>query len=338
MITAQQLYEKLKDIKVGSSTCLFTLQKCEEMLPLVIDILELKKQMNAVILAHSYVSPEILYGVADYVGDSFELSRQAKESTADVIVFSAVKFMAETAKLLNPNKKVLIPSPINGCSLADSISASDVRALRKKYPDHTFVCYINTTAEVKAECDVCVTSSNVYHIVEKIPNDKIYFLPDRLMGQNIVDEMVRRGVQKEILYSDGTCYVHEDYDPEMIEYLKLMHPSMEVVSHPECSSGVLGVSDFVGSTSQMISHVKSSQNQSFFLLTECGLIGRLQAEVPQKKFLGTCTMCKYMKSNSLFQIKRVLSQAKTEDVVEISSSVRSKALRCLDQMFYFAGL
>lgn len=334
--TASQLYERLKNVKVGASTCLFTPEKCEEIAPLVDEIQALKKEKNAVVLAHSYVAPEILYGVADYVGDSFELSRNAKESTADVIVFSAVKFMAETAKLLNPSKQVLVPSKFNGCSLADSITGDEVLALRQQYPDHTFVCYINTTADVKAACDVCVTSSNVYHIVASIPNDKIYFLPDRLMGQNVAKEMERRGVHKEILYSDGTCYVHEDYDPEMIEYLKLTHKDLEVVSHPECSSGVLAVSDYVGSTSQMINHVKTSPNQSFFLLTECGLISRLQAEAPEKKFIGTCTMCKYMKSNSLLEIRRVLRAHDTDDEIHISPDIQAGALKCLDQMFHYA--
>ena len=179
---------------------------------------------------------------------------------------------------------------------------------------------------------------NVYSIIENIPNDKIYFLPDRLMAQNVISEMERRGVKKDILYSDGSCYVHEDYDPEIIHYLKLNHPTLEVVSHPECSGGVLSASDYVGSTSQMINHVKSSSSDAFFLLTECGLISRLQAEVPDKKFIGTCTMCKYMKSNSLSQIRDALLAPSDDHIINVSSSVQEKALDCLNQMFYYANL
>ena len=187
MVTTEHIYQTLKEIKVGGSTCLFTEEKCKQIEPVVNRILQLKKEKNAIILAHSYVSPEILALVADHVGDSYELSKKAKETSADTIVFAAVKFMAETAKILNPEKEVLVPSEFNGCSLADSISGAQVRDLRQTFPEHTFICYINTTAEVKAECDICVTSSNVYNIVEKVPSDKIYFLPDKLMGRNVIE-------------------------------------------------------------------------------------------------------------------------------------------------------
>jgi len=195
-ITAEELYETLHNIKVGGTVCHYSLKKCKELVPIVNEIRELKEEKNAVVLVHSYVSPEIIYGVGDYVGDSYALSKNALETKADTIVFAAVRFMGETAKILNPEKNVLIPGQLDGCTLADSITAEQVRALRKEFPEHTFVCYINTTAEVKAECDVCVTSANVYTIIENIPNDKIYFLPDKLMGQNLVREMETRGVKK----------------------------------------------------------------------------------------------------------------------------------------------
>jgi len=231
-LSAEELFEKLRHVKLGGSTCLFTLEKCREIVPIINDINRLKVEKNAVILAHSYVGPEIIYGVADHVGDSYELSKYAKEADAKTIVFSAVKFMADTAKLLNPEKDVLIPSKFNGCSLADSITGADVQDLRKKYPDHTFVCYINTTADVKAECDVCVTSSNVYHIIETIPNDKIYFLPDKLMAKNVIKDFEDRNIKKDIQYWDGTCYVHEEYDVDMIHYLRTQHKNLKVLSHP----------------------------------------------------------------------------------------------------------
>ncbi len=334
--TADQLYEKLKNIKVGANICLFTQEKCQKIAPIVDEINQLKKEKNAIILAHSYVSPEIIYGVADAVGDSYELSKKAQDTTADTIVFAAVRFMADTAKLLNPTKTVLIPGQNNGCSLADSITADDVKALKAQYPEYTFVCYINTSATVKAQCDVCVTSSNVYKIVETIPNDKIYFLPDKLMAQNIIDDLAKKGIKKDIQYWDGTCYVHEDYDTEMIEFLRVQYPGVEVLSHPECNSGVLKHSDYVGSTSQMVTHVKQSPKSTFFLLTECGLTNRLQSEVPNKTFVGTCTMCKYMKSNTLEDIKRVLTQPKSEDIISIDEETQRKALKTILEMFRLA--
>src|SRR3989338_1170974 len=213
-ITAAQLFEKLKNIRVGGTICHYSLKKCEELVSVVNEINALKEENNAVILAHSYVSPEITYGVADFVGDSYGLSKDAMATKATTIVFAAVRFMGETAKILNPEKEVLIPSVLDGCSLADSITAEQVVTLRKQFPGYTFICYVNTSAEVKAECDVCVTSANVYKIAKNFPNDKIYFLPDKLMGQNLAIEMNKQGVKKDIRYYDGTCYVHETYDPE----------------------------------------------------------------------------------------------------------------------------
>lgn len=335
MITATELFEKLKNVKIGGTTCLFTQEKCEKLTPLINEINSLKKEKNAVILAHSYVSPEIIFGVADFVGDSYELSKKAVEAKADTIVFSAVKFMADTAKLLNPSKTVLIPGKNNGCSLADSITGKQVKELRKKYADYTFVCYINTTADVKAECDVCVTSSNVYDIVEKIDNKNIYFLPDKLMAKNVINEMNLRNVDKNIEYWDGTCYVHEEYDSDMITYLRNEYKSVKVLSHPECSPQVLQASDYVGSTSQMINYVKESKEDTFLMLTECGLTSRLEVEVPNKKFVGTCTMCRYMKSNSLEDILRVLKSPDKEDIIEIDTITRKNALSCINKMFEF---
>ena len=185
MITSRQLYNKLKDIQVGSPLCRFTEQSCENLLPIIQRIEKLKKEKNAIVLAHNYVAPQILYSVADHTGDSYGLAKRARESSAEIIVFASVRFMAETAKILNPNKVVLDPNPEGGCTLADGITAEDVKNLRREFPNHTFVCYINTTAEVKALCDTCVTSSNAYKVIERIENDKIYFLPDRLMGENV---------------------------------------------------------------------------------------------------------------------------------------------------------
>ncbi len=335
-MTALELYERLKHIRIGGSVCQFSLKKCEELAPLINEINELKIQKNAVILAHSYVSPEITFGVADFVGDSYGLSKDAIKTTASTIVFAAVRFMGETAKILNPQKEVLIPSVVDGCSLADSINARQVRDLRKKFPDYTFVCYVNTSAEVKAECDVCVTSANVYTIVTNIPNEKIYFLPDKLMGQNLKNEMARRGVKKDIQYYDGICYVHEVYDPEMIYRARLEYPNVKVLSHPECHPKICEDSDFVGSTSQMLDYMNKTEANEFLMLTECGLASRIQVEMPEKRFVGSCVLCKYMKSNTLADILRVLKNPETKDRVIIEEPIRLKALKCLEAMFTYA--
>ena len=334
-ITAEELYEKLKDIKLGASVCQYSLRKCEEFVPLINEINELKEEQNAVILAHSYISPEIIYGVSDFVGDSYKLSKDALTTAAQTIVFVAVRFMGETAKILNPEKEVLIPATLDGCTLADSINAAQVRSLRKEYPGYTFVCYINTTAQVKAECDVCVTSSNVYTIVANIPNDKIYFLPDKYMGENLRNHFKRRGLNKDIQYYNGVCYVHEEYNIEDILKIRLEYPDAKIVSHPECNSMVVDNSDFVGSTEQMIKFVRETKAQEFLMLTECGLSSRLQAEFPDKKLVGSCTMCKYMKSNTLENILRVLKNPTDADRVVLGEGIRLRALKSIEAMFFY---
>ena len=336
MVTAEKLYEKLKAIHVGNPICQFTKENCELLLPAIERIEKLKHEKNAIILAHNYVAPQIFYSVADYTGDSYGLSKKAKESDADVIVFAAVRFMAETAKILNPKKIVLDPNPNGGCSLADGITNNDVINLRQQFPDHTFVCYINTTASVKAECDVCVTSSNVYKIIEKIPNDKIYFLPDKLMGENVIQNLKKKGVKKNIELWEGTCYVHEEYQPENIDQVRKNFNGIEVLVHPECSSAVVNKADYIGSTSQMLNHVRKSDRDSFFLLTECGLTGVLQSEFPQKTFAGGCTMCKYMKSNSLEDILNVLENPSPQNIIKIDLDTQKRALQCVNRMFEYA--
>ena len=336
MVTAEKLYEKLKAIHVGNPICQFTKENCELLLPAIERIEKLKHEKNAIILAHNYVAPQIFYGVADYTGDSYGLSKKAKESDADVIVFAAVRFMAETAKILNPKKIVLDPNPNGGCSLADGITNTDVINLRQQFPDHTFVCYINTTASVKAECDVCVTSSNVYKIIEKIPNDKIYFLPDKLMGENVIQNLKTKGVKKNIELWEGTCYVHEEYQPENIDQVRKNFNGIEVLVHPECSSAVVNKADYIGSTSQMLNHVRKSDRDSFFLLTECGLTGVLQSEFPQNTFAGGCTMCKYMKSNSLEDILNVLENPSPKNIIKIDLDTQKRALQCVNRMFEYA--
>ncbi len=335
-MTGEELHAKLREVRINGAACTYTLEKCEVLAPLINAINTLKKEKHAVILAHSYVAPEIVFGVADFSGDSYGLAKDAAGTKADTIVFAAVRFMGETAKILNPEKTVLLPGTDTGCTLADAVTGEAVRAAREKFPDHTFVCYINTTAEVKAECDVCVTSSNVYDIVAALPNDKIFFLPDKLMGQNLREEMERRGLRKSIELHPGVCYVHEQYDPEMVRYLRVKFPGVKVLSHPECNPAVLAASDYVGSTSQMLKYVSASREKQFVMLTECGLSSRLMVEYPDRQFVGSCTFCRYMKSNSLEGILRVLLKPRPEDRVELPEDVRLRAKGCIDAMFRYA--
>jgi len=336
MVTADELFEKLNRLRFGIEEENLRAH-VEGVMPLIEEIEDLKKARNAVVLAHSYVPPTIIYSVADYVGDSYGLSKDALAASQDTIVFAAVKFMGETAKLLNPTKNVLIPGDDPGCTLADSITGEEVRALRSQYPDYTYVCYINTNADVKAECDVCVTSSNVYDIVERIENDKIFFLPDKLMGRNLIEEMTSRGVKKDIRLSEGTCYVHEEFDPDLVPRLKAAYPDLYTMAHPECRPEVVRQADYVGSTSQMFNVIKGmEEDRNYLMLTECGLISRIEAEMPGRNFVGTCQLCKYMKSNSLQGIRRVLAEPREEDFISIDPDILDRARACVDAMFHYA--
>ncbi len=333
--TPQTLFEKLRNVQTDNPLCNYTLAKCERLTPIINEILELKQERNALILAHSYVHPDIIYTVADHTGDSFGLASKARQTEADTIVFPSVRFMAETAKILNPDKTVIDPNPNGACSLADSITAKTVYELRARYPEHTFVCYINTTAAVKAACDVCVTSSNVYSIVEKLPTDKIYFLPDRLMAQNVKDYLKREGIDKELLYYSGTCYVHEEFEPETIDLMRAQHPRLSVLAHPECKPEVARKADQVCSTTGMIDYIRSKREEKtpFLLLTECGIATRLQVENPEVQLVGSCMMCRYMKSNELGAILQALKAPHPSQIITIDKHVQQGALRCLNAMF-----
>jgi quinolinate synthase len=307
--------------------------RCLDLAPLTLEIQRLKRERNAVILAHSYVAAEIVYGVADYRGDSYDLSLQARAARAEVIVFAGVWFMAETAKILNPHATVIVPDRGAGCSLADSLTGEDVRRLKALYPDAAVVCYINSTAEVKAEADVCVTSANVHAIVAACPERRILFVPDRLMAENVRTELSRRGLAKEVISSDGTCVVHDRFEVGEIERARARFPGVRVVAHPECDPAVAAAADFVGSTGAMMKYVKTTSAPYFLMLTECGLVGRLEVESPEKHFIGGCRLCPYMKLNSLEKIRDVLSAPRPEQIVTLDEPLRLRAARCIDRMF-----
>jgi len=311
----------------------WNLETCREIAPLTLEINRLKKEKNAVILTHSYVEPEIIYGVGDFKGDSYHLSLMAKQAKAQIIVFVGVVFMAETAKILSPEATVVVPDRGSGCSLADSIDGDGVRKLKALYPDATVVCYINSTADVKAESDVCVTSGNVYAIVQKLPARRILFVPDRLMAENVRTEMKARGVDKEIISSDGTCMVHDQFTPAQIVEARAQFPGLKVVAHPECTEDVAALADYVGSTGGMMKYVKTTPAPYFLMLTECGLVGRLEVEAPEKTFIGGCRLCPYMKLNSLEKVRDALLAPRPDQIVTLDEGLRLRAARCIERMF-----
>ena len=311
----------------------WNLESCRGIAPLTLEINRLKREQDAVILTHSYVEPEIIYGVGDFKGDSYFLSLKARESRAKKIVFAGVVFMAETAKILSPDAEVVVPDRGSGCSLADSIDGEGVQRLKALYPDAAVVCYINCTAAVKAESDVCVTSGNVYDIVARLPQRRILFVPDRLMGANLRDELKRRGVDKEIITSDGTCIVHDVFDAASVASARARFPGLKVVAHPECQPAVAAAADFIGSTGAMMKYVKNTAAPYFLMLTECGLVGRLQVEDPEKRFIGGCRLCPYMKLNSLEKVRAALVAPRPDQIITLHEDVRRRAARCIERMF-----
>jgi quinolinate synthase len=314
----------------------WNLDTCRAIAPLTLEINRLKREKDAVILAHSYVEPEILYGVADFRGDSFQLSMQARRARARVIVFAGVVFMGETAKILSPESTVVVPDRGSGCSLADSLDGAGLRRLKGLHPDAAVVCYINSTAEVKAESDVCVTSGNAVDIVARLPEKRILFVPDRLMAQNLRTELRARGVDKEIVSSDGTCLVHDEFTVDQVAAARARFPGLRVVAHPECAAEVAAAADFVGSTGAMMRYVRGTEAPYFLMLTECGLVGRLEVEAPEKNFIGGCRLCPYMKLNTLEKIRDALAEPRPDQIVTLEEGLRLRAARCLERMFELA--
>jgi len=285
----------------------------------------LKKEKNVVILAHNYQRAEIIYGVADFNGDSLALSRKAKETEANTILFCGVHFMAQTAKILSPQKKVLIPDLDAGCSLSESITAKDVLDLREKYPNASVVTYVNTSAEVKAVSDVVCTSANSLKIVEAMPQQEIIFIPDKFMAQNLAKK-----TSKKIIPWDGTCIVHETFSAEQIDNYKKTYPGIKVLAHTECKPEVVERADLAGGTSDMTKYVQNSNAETFMLVTECGMSDLLQVQHPEKKFIVPCVICPHMKKINLENILESLKEEKYEIVIE--EEIRKKAQKAVDKM------
>ena len=287
----------------------------------------LKKEKNAVILAHYYAPPQAQQ-VADYVGDSFYLAKIAKESTADIIVFCGVSFMGESAKILNPQKKVLMPELSADCPMAHMVKAGVIDEMRKKYDDLAVVCYINSTAELKRQSDVCVTSSNAIKIVKSLPNKNIFFIPDRNLGRFVAEQVP----EKNIILNDGCCPIHAEITKEQVEAEKRKHPGAKVLTHPECEKEIIEISDYIGSTAEIIDYAKNDPAKEFIICTEKGVEYKLMQDNPEKEFFFVTPepCCRDMKLNSL---ENILSVLENEDkVVEISEDMRIKALNPLDRM------
>jgi len=306
--------------------------ECALIAPLTLEIARLKRERNAVILAHSYQTPDIVYGVADFRGDSLGLSIAARDTDADVIVFCGVRFMAETAKILSPGKTVLLPAVDAGCSLSESITAGDVRRLRREHPDAAVVCYVNTDAAVKAECDCCVTSANAVEVVEKLPAKKIVFLPDRHMAANL-----KTMTSKTIIPYHGTCMVHDQFTLEKALAWKSKHPQARMLVHTETHPDVVKLADLAGGTSDMVDYVKRSDAREFMLVTECGLSDRMRVEFPGKTFVGTCALCPHMKRTGLDKVLQVLEAPRPDQAIEIPEDVRVRALRAVERMLELTG-
>jgi quinolinate synthase len=309
----------------------YTAEDVREFETLHEEIRALKKERNAVIVAHNYYRPEILK-IADFVGDSLELSLMASKVTdADVIDFCGVHFMAETAKIVNPSRTVLLPNLLAGCQLADSAPAEDLAArideLKATYPDLAVVSYVNTTAAVKALSDVICTSANAGRIVRSLPNRNILFVPDR----NLASHVAQQVPEKNIIPWDGFCYVHQQITPEEIQRMRESDPEMKILVHPECRPDVARIADAILSTSGMVRYAKENRASRFLVVTECGLSDRLSMEVPDKQFLKGCRLCTFMKVTTLEDVRDSLRDMKY--AIEVPEPIRTNAERALRRMF-----
>ena len=293
--------------------------------PYIYEINKLKKEKNAVILAHNYQTPEIYHGISDFSADSLALAVEAAKTKADIIVMCGVHFMAETAKLMSPNKKVLLPDMTAGCSLSSSITGEDVKNLKRKYPGVPVVSYVNTSADVKSETDVCCTSANAVKIVNSLGVRKVIFLPDDYLAKYVASQ-----TDVEIISWKGTCEVHEQFNDEEINEIRKNNPGIKVIAHPECPPDVIQASDFTGSTSGMIKYVKDNQPEKVMMVTECSMSDNVQVDNPNVKFIRPCNLCPHMKKITLPKILDCL-QNETNEIV-MSKKVIEKARKSVERM------
>ncbi len=341
--TKEGMYDKLKGM-LATTVPDFELRMKAE---LAVEINRIKAEKNAVILGHNYMEPALFYSIPDYVGDSLELSRKAAQSNKDIIVFCGVKFMAETAKILNPTKKVLVPSEKAGCSLAASITAADVRELKAKFPGVPVVTYINTYADVKAESDICCTSGNAVEVVNSLKTDRVIFIPDEYLAGNVARETGKhiiyptrdplRHFPNELDYQmigwPGRCEVHEKFTVEDIINVRKQFPDVVILAHPECSPEVVEASDFSGSTTAMIKYVEKSNAPHYLMLTECSMGDNVAAAHPEKEMLRLCSIrCPHMNQITLEDTLEALKKEQFEIVID--EEIRRRAYVAVERMLH----
>jgi quinolinate synthase len=301
--TLDPLYEKLKNFIPAVEWGLVS--------PVIDEINRLKVEKGALVLAHNYMTPDIFHGIADVVGDSLALAREAVNTTADIIVVCGVHFMAETVKILNPDKKVLIADLSAGCSLSEGITAADVLAMKRRFPGAPVVTYVNTSAAVKAVTDVCCTSGNALEVVESLDADEIIFIPDQYLGRN-----VQRMTKKKLHLWAGSCMVHEKFTPADIRELKATHRNLTVMAHPECPPEVVDEADYAGSTAQMIQFIQKNRPAKIALITECSMSDNVSVPFPDVEFIRPCNLCPHMKKITLPKVLDALRSESPEVVVD----------------------
>src|SRR5882724_735757 len=340
-ITTEGMYAKLSALLVNTVPDFELKLKAE----LAAEINRLKIEKNAVILGHNYMEPALFHSIPDYVGDSLDLARRAATTDKDIIVFCGVRFMAETAKILNPKKSVLLPSKKAGCSLAASITAADVRELKQRFLGVPVVTYVNTYADVKAESDICCTSSNASAVVESLKTDTVIFLPDEYLAKNVARETgrhiifptrdPRNGSSAELDYQmigwPGRCEVHEKFTVDDIADIRKQFPDVVILAHPECSPEVVDASDYSGSTNAMIKYVEQTRAPRYLLLTECAMGENIAAANPEKEMLRLCSVrCPHM--NQITLEDTLSSLQKNQHIIEIPEDILSKAARAVERM------
>ncbi len=304
---------------------------------LTLEINRLKKERNAVVCAHVYQTPDIILGIGDLAGDSYKLADDCRRTAADSIIFCGVHFMAETAKILNPAKKVYVPSGNAGCSLSEAVTGDDVRRLKAEHPGLPVVTYINTSAEVKAESDCIVTSANAEKILRRMyeKHDRVIFIPDRFMGANLA-KVLGRTPGKDIILWNGTCIVHEHFSPDLIKLYKRKYPGLVALAHAECPSDLIAAVDFMGGTGDMMRYVESTNAAAYLLVTECGFGELAKLKFPAKNFIAMCRLCPYMKSITLESVLALLRDPAPEEVT-VPPAIAARARRSIEKMFELAA-
>lgn len=336
--TATELGEEIKRLAAKGlrANCLSRPMAAAAALTLKINRLKIEK--NAVVCAHVYQTPDIIYGVGDFIGDSYKLADDSRKTDANVIIFCGVHFMGETAKILNPGKKVYVPSKNAGCSLSESIAAQDVRKLKEQYPGLPVVTYINTSAGVKAESDCVVTSANAEKILRKLyqKHERLIFIPDRFMGANLA-KVLGKTPGKDIILWQGACVVHEKFDARAIDIYRKNYPGLAALAHAECPSDIINAVDFMGGTGDMMNYIEKTNASGYLLVTECGFGELARIRFPKKNFIAMCRLCPYMKSITLESVLDVLENPRPELEVTVPPEIAARAKLSIEKMFELAA-